>query len=146
MYGSASNSMPALYISIRGMFDHTMGGYDYTSSGSGYYDEHIYTIAIYINLFMLNILLLNFMVAILSTTYGDLLEMGSFLFKCKVYDYCERYVIAYKDDRYGELVIHAAPLNIFCVFLLPFTLLPANTKEPEEGEMMNDKSGDKWMR
>jgi hypothetical protein len=67
--------------------------------------------------------MLNFMIAILSTTYGNMLEMGSFSYKCKLYEYCERYMLAFSDQNYGELVVHPPPLNMFSVGMLPFALL-----------------------
>ena len=95
-----------------------MAVYDYVGAGEG---EIIYSVIIIFHLFMLNILLLNFMVAILSTTYGLMLESGSFMYKCALYEYCERYMIAFKNEAYGELVLHAPPINILVVLLLPFT-------------------------
>ena len=67
--------------------------------------------------------MLNFMIAILSTTYGEMLEIGSFSYKCKLYEYCERYMIAFSDENYGELVVHPPPLNSFCIVMMPFALL-----------------------
>ena len=74
-----------------------------------------------LHLFLLSILLLNFMIAILSTTYGLMLESGSFMYKCSLYEYCERFMIAFSDMAYGEIVIHSAPINIFCILLMPLT-------------------------
>ena len=33
-------------------------------------------------------------------------------------------MLAFETPAYGELVIHAPPLNIFCVLLLPFVVSP----------------------
>ena len=57
--------------------------------------ELIFTGLMILNLFFIFILLLNFMVAILSTTYGTMLEEGQFKYKCALYNYCERYMIAF---------------------------------------------------
>ena len=54
-------------------FDAMMGGY--VSSGVKE-DEWIYTLIVIFHIFVINILMLNFMIAILSTTYGDMLESG----------------------------------------------------------------------
>ena len=59
-----------------------LGGYSYQGVGDG---EYVYTIAMIFHLFILNILLLNFMVAILSTTYGNMLESGAFMYKCTLF-------------------------------------------------------------
>ena len=47
-------------------------------------------------------------------------ELGIFSFKVNLYQYCERYLIAFKDRSYGELVLHAPPLSGIVVILLPF--------------------------
>jgi hypothetical protein len=59
-----------------------LGGYSYQGVFLG---EYVYTGAMIFHLFIINILLLNFMVAILSTTYGDMLESGSFMYKCSLF-------------------------------------------------------------
>jgi len=67
--------------------------------------------------YMSNILLLNYLIAIMSTTYASMLESGSFMFKVNLYNYCERYLIAFRNDAYGELAIHTAPINILTVLV-----------------------------
>lgn len=73
--------------------------------------------------YMSNILLLNYLIAIMSTTYESLLESGSFMFKVNLYNYCERYLIAFRNDAYGELAIHTAPINILTVLVQIAALL-----------------------
>lgn len=70
-----------------------LGSYDYVGAGGD--QELIYTALVILNLFFLNILLLNYMIAILSGTYGDMLEEGGFLYKTMLFKYCERYMIAF---------------------------------------------------
>ena len=74
------------------------------------------------NLFILFIVLLNFMIAILSDTYGNMLESGTFSYKCKQYVYCERYMIAFTEKQYGEMIIHASPINYLCIIMVPASL------------------------
>ena len=68
--------------------------------------------------------MLNFMVAILSTTYENMLESGSFKYKCTLYEYCEKYMIAFNEKNIGEIVLHPPPINIMCTIIFPFFLLP----------------------
>ena len=68
--------------------------------------------------FMFNVLLLNFLIGIMSTTYEAMLGSGSFMFKVNLYNYCERYLIAYLNEAYGELVLHAAPVSILTTPLM----------------------------
>lgn len=96
-----------------------LGSYDYVGAGGD--QELIYTGLVILNLFFLNILLLNYMIAILSGTYGDMLEEGGFLYKTMLFKYCERYMIAFKEENLGEMVIHASPMNLFAILLIPFT-------------------------
>ena len=56
-----------------------IGVYDYSGSNK---DEYLYSFAMWLNLFILFIVLLNFMIAILSDTYANMLESGTFQYKC----------------------------------------------------------------
>ena len=111
-YGSIFSSLQVIFLNL-------LGGYQYIGAGN---QEMIFTGLTLIHIFIVNILLLNFMIAILSNTYGEMLESGNFLYKCSLYEYCERYVIGFKDKSYGQLVLHPPPINVFCIFLLPFTV------------------------
>ena len=53
-------------------------------------------------------------------------ELGSFNFKCMLYEYCERYIIAEAVSEYAELVLHSPPFNLLVIFLTPFLLSPAS--------------------
>jgi len=64
--------------------------------------------------------MLNFMIAILSTTYENMLESGSFQYKCSLFEYCERYMIAFEEESLGEIVIHPPPINLLCILIIPF--------------------------
>ena len=80
----------------------------------------MHTIYIVVHVAFANIFLLNYLIAILSTVYEDMMEMGDFAYKCNKYKYIERYMIAFKDEwGYTELIVHAPPLNIPLVFLVP---------------------------
>lgn len=63
------------------------------------------------------------MIAILSDTYGNMLESGTFSYKCKQYVYCERYMIAFTEKEFGEMIIHASPINYLCILMVPVSLL-----------------------
>ena len=99
-----------------------MGGYSYNGSGKA---EYFYTVLIIFHIFIANILLLNYMIAILSQSYVDMLDLGSFMYKCSLYEYCEKYMIADTEDCYGEMVRHAAPMNGLVVLMMPF--IPSRT-------------------
>jgi len=72
---------------------------------------------------MSNILLLNYLIAIMSTTYGAMLESGSFMYKVNLYNYCERYLIAFNNRAYGELALHAAPISVLTTPVMILALI-----------------------
>lgn len=56
-----------------------------------------------------------------------MLEQGQFKYKCSLYDYCERYMIAFEEERFGEIVIHTPPLNVIALLMVPFSFIPGET-------------------
>lgn len=83
---------------IISMFDGLMGGYTYKGFGDR---ELLHMVAIILHVWVANILLLNYLIAILSESYSVMLEKSSFLFKVYLYKYCERYVVGFENDAYG---------------------------------------------
>lgn len=105
---------------MRTLFDAMLGMYDYGAIRTNY--KQIHTLFMIFHIYVANIFLLNYLVAILSTIYEEMDEgPGDFMFKCYKYNYIERYELAFQDDLgYNELVLHPPPLNFFSVFLWPF--------------------------
>ena len=74
-----------------------------------------------IHVFISNIFLLNYLVAILATVYDIMMEGGEFAYKSNKYNFIEKYSIALRNEwGYAELVIHPPPLNFLTLFLIPF--------------------------
>ena len=66
-----------------------------------------------------NVILLNYLIAILATVYEDMLAVGDFAYKSNKYMYIERYYIPMQDKwGYTELVTHPPPMNYISVLLL----------------------------
>jgi hypothetical protein len=85
------------------------------------------------HVFLSNIFLLNFLVAILSTVYEIMEDQGEFEYKKAKYEFIEKYSIALDEpDGYYELVIHPPPLNIFTLVLLPFMIKSSIMKQASE--------------
>jgi hypothetical protein len=102
---------------MRTLFDAMMGMYQY-GLASEYEISH--TTFMILHIYIANIFLLNYLVAILSTVYEEMMEKGEFKFKCYRYKYIERYKIAFQDKTgLSELVMHAPPFNLGLVVLLP---------------------------
>lgn len=123
LYQDRNDDYRTTFQSFVTTFDHTLGAYSYVGAGGGG-GEIIYTMILFGHLFILNILLLNFMIAILSTTFESMSESGSFQYKRKLFQYCEKYMLAFEDPRFGELVLYAPPLNIFSALMIPCAFVP----------------------
>ena len=81
-------------------------------------DEYLHSVLIIIHIFISNIFLLNYLIAILSTVYEEMQPMGLFAYNSNKYQYIERYHYAMKDEwGYEELVVHPPPINYMTVFL-----------------------------
>ena len=125
-WGEDNNNYINLFDSLQTTYDGTLGTYNYMDQTTVSFSPIIFSILQIVNLFIINILMLNFMVAILSTTYENMLESGAFKYKCKLFEYCEKYEIAKDDPNIGEIVIHPPPINVICTLMFPFFILPAN--------------------
>lgn len=102
------------------MFDIMMGAfsYDIGTNSKIFIEGHRWYM--YFHVYIANIFMLNYLVAILATVYEEMLEEGEFIYMCKKYFYIERYMIAFQDDGgYTELIVHAPPVNFNLIFLMP---------------------------
>ena len=112
---------PAKYggfaITVRYMFDATISNYDYDGMGNR---ELSHTILIIFTVFFANILLLNYLIAILSTTYENMKQTGIFRYKVNLFQYCERFMTAFGERAYGEIILHPPPLSYMSLIMLPF--------------------------
>ena len=82
-----------------------------------------------LHVYLGNIVILNYLIAILSQSYCDILETGTFLYKVNLYKYCERYIIAMETPAYAELVKHPAPICVLNLPLFLMSLIPRFDKE-----------------
>jgi hypothetical protein len=109
-----------LIMTCRSLFDVALGTVVFSGNGNR---ELVHSILTIITAFFANVLLLNYLIAILSTTYNNMRETGIFKYKCNLFYYCERYMTAFSDKAYGEMVLHPPPLSyltIIMFFFLPF--------------------------
>ena len=116
---------PAVYgsfaISLRTMFDGLMAGYSYKGFGD---KEMLHMMMLILHVMLSNILLLNYLVAILSQSYSEMLDKGKFLYKVYLYQYCERYMVGLANPTFGQLVVHPAPILVLNFPILLFALIP----------------------
>jgi hypothetical protein len=130
LFGDSMEEYATITLSLRYLFDAMLGAYVYTDNPDYEMSNGILTM---IHVFMSNIFLLNFLVAILSTVYEIMQEHGEFAFKKNKYEFIEKYSVAMMDQHgYSELVMHPPPLNIFSFFLLPCVIRPEFMKKGAE--------------
>lgn len=86
-----------------------------------------------IHVFISNIFMLNYLVAILATVYEIMKDEGEFAFKANKYQFIEKYSIAMLDPHgYSEIIIHPPPLNVFTMFILPCIIKKSLMKRAAE--------------
>lgn len=78
--------------SLKNLFDAGLAVYNYKFLGS---HEVIYSILMVLHVLGTNMLLLNYLIAIISTAYSNMQITGIFLYKVNVYEYCERFIQAF---------------------------------------------------
>lgn len=69
-------------ITSRNMFDGLMASYSYKGFGE---DEYLHMVLLILHIMLSNILLLNYLIAILSQAYSDMLDKGRFLYQVFLY-------------------------------------------------------------
>ena len=69
-------------VTARTLFDSMIGNYGYTVTTE---DQDLHDIVLILHIFIANIFLLNYLIAILSTVYEEMAEMGDFAFKSSKY-------------------------------------------------------------
>lgn len=113
---------PSISISYRNLFDSLVGSYSYITPENPLYNNYVMSNSILtmIHVFIANVFMLNYLVAILSTVYEIMQDEGEFSYKSNKYQFIEKYSIAMLDPHgYSELIIHPPPLNVFTIFILP---------------------------
>jgi hypothetical protein len=104
-------------VTIRTLFDAFIGMYSYLDTAPNY--KMSFEILMMVHVCISNIFLLNYLIAILSTVFMLMTELGEFEYRCNKYNYIEKYSVPMLDkDGYKELVIHPPPLNFFTFPLL----------------------------
>ena len=123
-YTDLSHSLRTLYVAM-------LGGFQYTALPNYEMSNSILTT---FHVFLSNIFLINFLVAILSATYENMIDYGEFNYKCNLYEYIEKYSIAMLDEYgYSELIYHPPPLNLFSIFIWPAVFSPSIMKQAARG-------------
>lgn len=116
--GPAPELYGSLDLSMRTMFDYTLGEYEPQNLPRNDYSHSVLKI---IHLIVSNIFLLNYLIAILSTVYVVMKEIGDFKYKANRYAYIEKFQVPFLDTNgYEEFVIYPSPINLLTIGLIPF--------------------------
>lgn len=109
------------------IFDTSLGNYDfsvfdnYTGAGGVVFGKLFITCTVLIN----NVVLLNFVIAILADTYSKLAKESLGIY----YDGIISRIPIYEDDiRYGGLIVGTPPFNILALPMIPYYMLETNQK------------------
>ena len=107
-------------LTIRTMIDITVGNYQYT-----YYDEKdkVHSVFIMVHGIISFIFLVNFIAAILTSTYRHVIDGGEFSYKCIKYQFFEKYQHGLiQKNGIKEIILHPSPLNLITFFLIPLSI------------------------
>lgn len=126
--------MPEQYNSLshtyRTLFDALIGAYVYTDNEAFLMSNSLLTM---IHVFISNIFLLNYLVAILATVYEIMKDEGEFSYKSNKYEFIEKYSIAMLDPwGYSEIIIHPPPFNVFTLAIVPCIIKKSLMKKAAE--------------
>ena len=75
-------------VTARSLFDTMLGNYGYAVTGE---DDDFHASVLVLHIFISNIFLLNYLIAILSTVYEEMAGLGDFAYKSNKYQYIERF-------------------------------------------------------
>ena len=105
-------------FAARADFDGLVGTYQIVNYT---YNNYLYMSMYSLFLLLSNVIILNYLVAIISLKYEQSIPKGKFAFLCFKYQYIEKYSQPLKDKwGYQELLIHPFPLNILWIPVLFF--------------------------
>ena len=112
------NRFRTFLFTVRTLFDGLTGNY---SISTYVYNQLFYMFIFSLFILMSNVVILNYLVAIISLEYQRNIPKGKFGFLWFKYQYIEKYSLPLKDKwGYQELIIHPFPLNILCIPVLFF--------------------------
>lgn len=128
--GVASSNYGSMSDSMRTLFDAMLGNYSGITMSSR---QDLHNFLRIIHIIASNIFLLNYLIAILSSAYEYMRDIGEFDYKSNKYAFVEKYQNCLQcKRRFGELVLTPAPFNVFNIIILPFALVPNSFKHQAE--------------
>ncbi|CAI2387514.1 unnamed protein product [Moneuplotes crassus] len=113
-FSDLENSMKTLFASAIGEFE--FGTYDDLKD----VDPKVGYIFVTAFIIIANIMLLNFLIAILSTTYSELNDVKNGLYMRKVIQFRQKYNY---DRKYASIVFAPVPLNMIIFLFVPLLMM-----------------------
>ena len=105
-----------MHTTLVKMFNGMINFYDYLGNGASSVQTMF---IIQLQVFVFNVILINYLIAVMATAYEQMSAAGSFMYKVNLFNYCERFLIAFNNEAYGEISLHPAPI---CFLTAPLTL------------------------
>ena len=119
VFNGVENAAMSQVRSLVWLWDGTLGMYD-LASVSGKYSDPWWCFCFFHVLFA-NVIVLNYLIAILGTTYEEMLEKTDFMFKSNRYRMIEKYSIAMNEKHgYGQFMLHPPMMNYLVLTIVPF--------------------------
>jgi hypothetical protein len=87
-------------------------------------------LVVQLQVFVFNVIFVNYLIAVMATAYEQMSMAGSFMYKVNLFNYCERFLIAFDNPAYGEISLHPAPICFLtgpltlCAFFIPPKYMP----------------------
>lgn len=89
-----------------------------------------HSIVYMVTVFVGNIFLLNYMIALINTVYTTMIDNGDFYAIRFSYQFVSKYIKALGEKNgYEKLILFPPPLNLFCIPLIIFSPNPAAVKK-----------------
>eukprot|EP01022_Parablepharisma_sp_SALTPOND_P028745 TRINITY_DN71617_c1_g1_i1.p1 TRINITY_DN71617_c1_g1~~TRINITY_DN71617_c1_g1_i1.p1 ORF type:complete len:856 (+),score=72.73 TRINITY_DN71617_c1_g1_i1:1335-3902(+) len=104
-------------LSLRSVFDSMFGNWSYDN-----FSDHAVSYSIFTSLHIIisAILLLNYLIAILSSTYEEVKDKGEFHYKARLLVYFLRYLKPLEQMPLGIIALYPAPFSSLTVLAIPF--------------------------
>ena len=114
------------FLSFRSLMGAMLDYTDFDDLGSR---ELSFSILIHIHIFIAGVLLMNFLIAIITTVFEDIRQTGDFSYQSNVYQYSDKYIQPILDRNFTELACHPAPMSLIGYGLIPFICSPTTARK-----------------
>ena len=127
------STFPNYFMTFNYLFDAMMGQINHPTfaADKGTYDT-LHKIFLAIHVLSTNVILLNYLIAILSQIFQEnteTTEKRTFYYRFAINQYTKRYCPGMVDSKYGNLILIQPPFNVLCGIFLIFDIFQTNLKK-----------------